>query len=454
MAITNNARLIRLASTRWISTGKSPAGSAVGRRRSRHGRRRHREARRRPHHEQAHRRREVRRHHGQLRHRMSKAFYEWIKACFDHKHSRNDGAIITADYDYKEVTRLNFFNALITEVGFPALDAASKDAAKMTHQVRARVHPHRRRNGGGHGCKLALGKGEQKKWLPANFRLASTGSTTLARASTRSRRSPSSRRSSRIRSASTATTRRSRRASSIPNLVVTLRRVARRRRSTSGTRTSSSTATTIRTRRRAARSSSSRRISRRRPLHAHLLAPRHLQAQPEKVEAGSENIRRVKAEMYCEQITFKYRLGRGLRVNAVSTTAAGIRQSRSPQRTKRWPFRPSIRSRSRRVRRLRRQPAPPGRHAPGDGEGRDHPAAGLSGAVEPRVSGHHPAQPGDHQARRHQVSSTPTSSRICSRRIWRICRSSTGGSTKRARPRSTPSAPPARRSSMSIFSRR
>jgi len=26
---------------------------------------------------------------------------------------------------------------------------------------------------------------------------------------------------------------------------------------------------------------------------------------PEKVEAGSENVRRVKAEMYCEQITFK-----------------------------------------------------------------------------------------------------------------------------------------------------
>ena len=30
-----------------------------------------------------------------------------------------------------------------------------------------------------------------------------------------------------------------------------------------------------------------------------------LKVTPEKVEAGSENVRRVKAEMYCEQITFK-----------------------------------------------------------------------------------------------------------------------------------------------------
>ena len=28
---------------------------------------------------------------------------------------------------------------------------------------------------------------------------------------------------------------------------------------------------------------------------------------PEKVEAGSENIRRVKAEMYCEDMSFQYK---------------------------------------------------------------------------------------------------------------------------------------------------
>src|SRR5687768_9401445 len=63
---------------------------------------------------------------------MSKAFYTWMKDSFDRKYSRKNGAIIMADYDYKERSRQSFTNALITEIGFPALDAASKDAAKMT----------------------------------------------------------------------------------------------------------------------------------------------------------------------------------------------------------------------------------------------------------------------------------------------------------------------------------
>src|SRR5687768_13133554 len=63
---------------------------------------------------------------------MSKAFYNWIKESFDHKQSRKSGAIIAADYDYKEISRHTFTNALISEIGFPALDASSKDAARMT----------------------------------------------------------------------------------------------------------------------------------------------------------------------------------------------------------------------------------------------------------------------------------------------------------------------------------
>src|SRR5258706_9344560 len=61
---------------------------------------------------------------------MSNSFYDWIKATFSNKSTRKNGAVISADYNGKEVSRLNFFNGLITEVGFPALDAASKDSAK------------------------------------------------------------------------------------------------------------------------------------------------------------------------------------------------------------------------------------------------------------------------------------------------------------------------------------
>jgi len=104
---------------------------------------------------------------------MSKAFYSWIQASLDRKHTRNDGAIITADYNSKEVGRLNFFQALITEVGFPACDAASKDAAKMTITFAPeypRVIPKP-----GSDVQAPIGTGEQKKWLPSNFRLKIDG---------------------------------------------------------------------------------------------------------------------------------------------------------------------------------------------------------------------------------------------------------------------------------------
>jgi phage tail-like protein len=104
---------------------------------------------------------------------MSKAFYSWIQASLDRKHMRNDGAIITADYDQKEVGRMDFFHALVTEVGFPALDAASKDAAKMTVKFTPEYTRVKAKTGG--AVQAPIGKGEQKKWLPSNFRLKIDG---------------------------------------------------------------------------------------------------------------------------------------------------------------------------------------------------------------------------------------------------------------------------------------
>lgn len=101
---------------------------------------------------------------------MSKSFYEWIQASIDHQVKRvNNGAVITADYNMKEVGRLNFFNALITEVGFPALDASSKDAAKMTVKFAPEYTRQQAKTGG--AIQAQIGKGQQKRWLPCNFRL-------------------------------------------------------------------------------------------------------------------------------------------------------------------------------------------------------------------------------------------------------------------------------------------
>ena len=101
---------------------------------------------------------------------MGKALYDWVQASFDHKVARKNGAVIAADYNYREQSRLNFFNALITEIGLPALDAASKDAAKMT----VKFAPESTQRSPGKGDQLRV-VAKQKAWLVSNFRLGIDG---------------------------------------------------------------------------------------------------------------------------------------------------------------------------------------------------------------------------------------------------------------------------------------
>ena len=70
---------------------------------------------------------------------MSAQVYEWIKTGFNqtsHSRGREDGAILFADYDQVETSRLTWTHGIITEFGMPALDASSKDAALMTVKFR------------------------------------------------------------------------------------------------------------------------------------------------------------------------------------------------------------------------------------------------------------------------------------------------------------------------------
>lgn len=109
---------------------------------------------------------------------MSKAFYTWIQDSFDHKYSRKNGAAITADFNYKEHSRINFFNALITEIGMPAQDAASKDAAKMTIKFANEYTRYLPAKGGGAsigGGKFPANAAVQKQWKNNTFRLVIDG---------------------------------------------------------------------------------------------------------------------------------------------------------------------------------------------------------------------------------------------------------------------------------------
>jgi len=108
---------------------------------------------------------------------MSKSFYQWLQDSFDHKYSRKNGAIVAANFNYGEHSRLTFYNALVSEIGMPALDAGSKDPAKMT----IKFHPETTRTTTSSsgpsisGGKYAINPSVQKKWLPANFRLKIDG---------------------------------------------------------------------------------------------------------------------------------------------------------------------------------------------------------------------------------------------------------------------------------------
>lgn len=112
---------------------------------------------------------------------MSKALYQWIETGFDQTHNqegkgRQNGALVFSDYDYTELSRLTFMHSIISEFGMPALDAASKDAAKMTLKFKPEITRKTFAQGGKIvGGTFAIDAKKQKQWLPANFRLKIDG---------------------------------------------------------------------------------------------------------------------------------------------------------------------------------------------------------------------------------------------------------------------------------------
>ncbi len=236
---------------------------------------------------------------------MSKGFYEWLKASFDHNYQRKSGAIIAADFNYKEHSRLTWHHGLITEIGFPALDAGSKDAAKMTIKISPEYTRQTTSTGGPSiaGGKYALGKMEQKKWLPSNFRIKIDGTDC-----------------SKVNKIEAITVKqkvvehavgemrdyeKEPAHLEIPNLVVTLAESHCKEfydwhkefvidgKNDDGKE----------------RGGSLEYLTPDLTTVLFTINFKHLgifKLTPEKVEAGSENIRRVKAEMYCEDLDFKY----------------------------------------------------------------------------------------------------------------------------------------------------
>jgi hypothetical protein len=66
---------------------------------------------------------------------MTKPFWNWVAATLDRKPERRTGALVMYDFNNKERQRRTFKEALISEVQFPALDANSKNPARMQIKI-------------------------------------------------------------------------------------------------------------------------------------------------------------------------------------------------------------------------------------------------------------------------------------------------------------------------------
>jgi hypothetical protein len=105
---------------------------------------------------------------------MSNDLYNWMASSLQRTYLRKDGSVIIADYDYVERSRVDFYHGAISEIGFPACDAASKDPASFTIKIspeytRTRLSP------SGQKIQSAVSGSKQKTMLSRNFQLRIDG---------------------------------------------------------------------------------------------------------------------------------------------------------------------------------------------------------------------------------------------------------------------------------------
>ena len=97
----------------------------------------------------------------------SKGVYDWLTGTLAGQNTRKTFWLSTLDASFVETARRQFNNALITEVGFPALDGSSKDAAYL----KIKIDPESIEDRPASGKTVTLDASKQKTWLQSNFRL-------------------------------------------------------------------------------------------------------------------------------------------------------------------------------------------------------------------------------------------------------------------------------------------
>jgi hypothetical protein len=103
---------------------------------------------------------------------MDPSVYNWIALALQGEHVTLSGAIVGVNFNNDVISRLEFQRAQITEVTFPAMDATSKDAARLSIVLSPEQTVLNRKASGKLNAKATK---TQKRWLSSGFRLSIDG---------------------------------------------------------------------------------------------------------------------------------------------------------------------------------------------------------------------------------------------------------------------------------------
>ena len=101
---------------------------------------------------------------------MSASVYEWIADTLGRMYRRRDGAIVATDKTFRATSRLEFFHALIREITFPPLDATSKNPGSI--QIKFAPEYTRLKQSSG---QIFANERKSQQWFVSDFRLQIDG---------------------------------------------------------------------------------------------------------------------------------------------------------------------------------------------------------------------------------------------------------------------------------------
>ena len=105
---------------------------------------------------------------------MSSKLYSWLADALNEHPQYKNGAIIRVNSRNQEISRMTFNDALVTEVDLPAVDASSRDPARMAIKISPQTTRTTATPGGGRTVGLSY-TSPPPRWMPANFRLSIGG---------------------------------------------------------------------------------------------------------------------------------------------------------------------------------------------------------------------------------------------------------------------------------------